>query len=484
MKIERLKKISKCVYEVPRGFKPGMRVPARIFASDKLIMNMDDAVLDQISNTAMLPGIQKYALCMPDGHSGYGFPIGGVVAIDPEVGVISPGGIGFDINCGIRLVATSLTLDEINSQLRSLVDKLFKSIPSGVGVKGKIKLSDSKLDDAMLMGAQWAIENGYGKKEDLEYIEDEGCIKGANPHSISAKARDRGRNQIGTLGSGNHFIEIQVAKKENIFDQKIAREFGIFLDNQIVIMIHTGSRAFGHQVASDYLQRFSSVMQSKYCLSMPDRELSCAPFYSEEGKAYFEAMNCAINIAFVNRQVIMHRIREVCADLFKKTPDDLGIRLVYDICHNTAKLENHNIDGMEKNLLIHRKGATRSFPKGMEGLPSRYMGIGQPVIIAGSMESGSYLLVGSPDAKETFYSAAHGSGRLMSRKKARKLFSGKEMQKELEKKGIYIQTDSYSALAEEAGGAYKNIDDVIDVTSHAGLSKPVVKLVPVGNIKG
>ncbi len=484
MKPEKLKQISECVYEIPKDHKPGMLVPARIYATGELIQSIDDAAIDQVTNVAMLPGIQKYAILLADGHSGYGFPIGGVAAIDPEAGVISPGGIGFDINCGIRLVATSFTLGEIRHDIKKLVNMLFARVPAGVGAKGMVSLNDSRLDEAMVKGARWAVENGFGTQSDLDYIEEKGCISGADPGAVSQKARDRGRNQLGTLGSGNHFLELQVAKKENIFDKKIAGDFGISKDDQVLIMIHCGSRAFGHQVATDYLKDFLSVMGPKYKLSMPDRELACAPFYSEHGQAYFGAMNCAINIAFLNRQLIMHRVREVLSDLFGKSPEELGIRPVYDVCHNTAKLEKHTIDGKEKVLLVHRKGATRAFVKGMRDLPDRYTGTGQPVIIGGSMESGSYLLVGSSNAEQTFYSTVHGSGRTLSRTQAKKLFQGRELQKDLEDRGIYIQTASYSGLAEEAGAAYKNVDEVVRATELSGLSKPVARLIPLGNIKG
>ncbi len=476
-------KINDTTFEIPKGYMRGMRVPARIYATDKILNEMDAAAVNQICNVTMLPGIVGSAILLPDGHSGYGFPIGGAAAIDPGHGVISPGGIGFDINCGIRLIATSLTLEEVGPKLRQIVDMLFSLVPSGIGGGGIVRLSDNKFDEAMIKGARWAAENGYGSREDLEYIEENGCIDGADPGPVSAKARERGRGQVGSLGSGNHFLEIQVAKKENIFDEKIAREFGIYLDNQIVIMVHTGSRGFGHQIATDYLQKFLNV-QNKYKLSMPDRELACAPFDSPEGRDYFGAMNCAINIAFLNRQLITHRIREVFTDVFQKGPEKLGIRLVYDVCHNTAKLEKHTVKGKEKELLIHRKGATRSFAKGMRGIPDRYRAAGQPVIIGGSMESGSYLLVGLPGAEETFYTTAHGSGRLMSRSQAIKRYNGRELRDGLMSKGIYIQTASLKGLAEEAGGAYKNIDDVAGATEAAGLSKVVAKFTPIGNIKG
>lgn len=479
-----LVKINDCIFEAPVTYKRGMRVPARIYANDALIEQMDNAVLDQITNVAMLPGIQKYALCMPDGHSGYGFPIGGVAAIDVSDGVISPGGIGFDINCGVRIMTTSLTLDEVKPNIKKLVDMLFKRIPSGVGATGSVRLHGNQFDEAMVKGCGWALDKGFAVPDDIENCEENGCMPGADPSAVSSRARERGMNQLGTLGSGNHFLEIQIAKKENIFDAGRAREFGISGDNQIVIMIHSGSRAFGHQIATDYLQKFLSVMQTKYGLVMPDRELACVPFDSPEGQAYFKAMNCAINIAFLNRQLIMHGVREVLCECFKSDPERLGIRLVYDVCHNTAKIERHTVDGKTNELLVHRKGATRAFAAGMHGIPQRYARTGQPVIVGGSMESGSYLCAGVSGGADTFFSSVHGSGRVMSRHQAKSRFRGKDLQGALESRGIYIRTASYAGLAEEAGAAYKNIDQVIGAVSSAGISIPVAKLVPLGNIKG
>ncbi|HSV95515.1 MAG TPA: RtcB family protein [Spirochaetota bacterium] len=484
MKPEQLQNISEYCYEIPKSARKGMRVPARIYANAELIRSMDDAVFEQSVNVAMLPGIRKYALCMPDGHSGYGFPVGGVAAIDPEDGgVISPGGIGFDINCGIRLMATSLTLGEVREHIQPLVDRLFARVPSGVGAAGEIVLKGSKLDEAMVKGARWAVQNGYGDQEDLEYCEENGCMDGADPQAVSQKARERGKNQTGTLGSGNHFLEIQVAKKAGIHDEKTARAFGVDRDDQILVMIHSGSRATGHQIATDYLQRFLSVQQ-RYGISLPDRELACAPLHSDEGQAYFGAMNCAINIAFLNRQLIMHRVREVFADHFNKSPRELGLRLIYDVCHNTAKLENHEMEGKTLKLLVHRKGATRAFAPGMKGVPERYMPYGQPVIVGGSMETGSYLCTGTAPARESFYSTVHGSGRLMSRTQARRRFNGRDLQRSLSERGIHIRTASFSGLAEEAGGAYKDIDAVVGAAFGAGLCAPVARLVPLGSVKG
>ncbi len=483
MRTDGLIHISDYLYEISIGYKKGMRVPARIYGSEAIIAGMDEAVKEQIANVCLLPGIQKYALCMPDGHSGYGFPIGGVAAIDPAEGVISPGGIGFDINCGIRLLATNLTEKEVLPKLHALVDRLFVRVPSGVGSEGMISLSKHEFEEAMVRGARWAIEKGYGEKEDIECIEDSGCVANADPRCVSSRAFERGHEQIGTLGSGNHFLEIQVARKAHVYDETLARDFGIIVDNQVMVMIHCGSRGFGHQVASDYLQTFLSAMP-KYGLSMPDRELACAPFDSKEGQQYYKAMNCAINIAFINRQLIAHRVREVFSDVFKKSPRELGITAVYDVCHNTAKLEKHEINGKAKELLVHRKGATRAFPAGKQELPVRYRQMGQPVIIGGSMESGSLLLVGLESAKGAIYTTAHGSGRVMSRSQAKKQFRGEKLQKDLSGRGIYIRTASLSGLAEEAGAAYKDIEEVGRSTEKAGLSKMVAKLVPIGNIKG
>lgn len=483
--IEVLKQVSDVIWEIPTSYKAGMRVPARIYGTEKLIRELDDAVYDQITNVATLPGITKYALCMPDGHFGYGFPIGGVAAMDIEQGgVISPGGIGFDINCGMRLVTTNLTYKDVKPHLKQLVDKLYDRVPAGVGSTGFVKLSRNDFRKVVEQGAQWCINNGYGWEEDLELMEEQGCLKGADASKISEKAIDRGVHQIGTLGSGNHYLEIQVAKRENIFDNVLAKQMGITKADQVVVMFHCGSRGFGHQVATDYLQQFLKVMESKYGIKILDRELACAPFDSPEGQAYFSAMQCGINMSFANRQVILHRIREVFSQVFGQSAEDLGMHMVYDVAHNTAKLEKHVIDGKARSLLVHRKGATRAFGPEMSDLPERYKEIGQPVIIGGSMETGSYLLTGVPTGDQTFYSTAHGSGRTMSRTKARKTWRGEALQKEMQQRGIYVRSTSYSGLAEEAGGAYKDVDEVIEAAELAGISQRVAKLTPIGNIKG
>ncbi|MGD0229784.1 MAG: RtcB family protein [Syntrophorhabdales bacterium] len=479
-----LQRVSEVVWELAPSYKEGMRVPARIYGTEKLVREMDDAVYDQVTNVATLPGIVNYALCMPDGHFGYGFPIGGVAAMDPEKGgVISPGGIGFDINCGMRLVRTDLTYDEVRPRLRQLVDKLYAAVPAGVGATGFLKLTKQEFRAVVEEGANWCVRNGYGWSEDLELTEDSGCTPGADASKISERAVDRGFNQIGTLGSGNHYLEVQVVHEHNIFDRDLAGTFGL-APGRVVVMFHCGSRGFGHQVATDYLKLFLGVMDAKYHIRVPDRELACAPFDSPEGRDYFAAMTCALNMSYANRQMILHRIREVFSDVFGQPAHRLGIHMIYDVAHNTAKLERHRVNGKERRLLVHRKGATRAFGPGMAEIPEQYRNIGQPVIIGGSMETGSYLLVGAEGGAETFFSTPHGSGRLMSRTKARHQWRGKDLQQEMEKRGIYVRTASWSGLAEEAGGAYKNIDDVVEAAELAGISRRVVRFTPIGNVKG
>lgn len=404
--------------------------------------------------------------------------------MDSVAGVISPGGIGFDVNCGMRLCLTNLSYGEVRPHLRKLVDRLYERVPAGVGVTGFVRLSRDEFRTVVEQGARWCVKNGYGWEEDLERTEEGGCIAGADARKVSEKAIDRGHKQIGTLGSGNHYLEIQVARPENIVDASLAKAFGIVSPDQVVLMFHCGSRGFGHQVATDYLQIFLRVMEKNYGIKILDRELACAPFRSPEGQDYFAAMKCAINMSFVNRQVILHRIREVFSDVFGKDPKDLGLHQVYDVAHNTAKLEKHNVGGQVRELLVHRKGATRAFGPGAEGLPEVYRSTGQPVIIGGSMETGSYLLAGAEGGSTTFFTTAHGSGRTMSRTAAKKRWQGRKLQADMEARGIYVRTATWSGLAEEAGPAYKDIDQVIEVTEQAGISRRVAKLLPVGNVKG
>jgi len=479
-----IKKISDVVWEIPTSYKSGMKVPARIYASEKLLREMDPGVFDQVTNVACLPGIQKHAYCMPDGHWGYGFPIGGVAAFDLEKGVISPGGIGFDINCGMRLMTTNLTFKDVEPKLKPLVNLLFEKVPTGVGAKGFLRMSENQFKDVMVHGADWCVDNGYGTKEDIKRIEEYGCIKGADPSKVSEKAIKRGIKQMGTLGSGNHYLEVQMVTAKNIFRPEIAKRFGITTPDQIVVMVHCGSRGFGHQIATDYLSVFNRVMVEMK-LGVKDRELACAPFKSREGQDYYKAMACAANAAFMNRQVILHRIRESFSQIFKKEPEDMEMNMVYDVAHNIAKVETHKIDGEKMEVLVHRKGSTRSFGPGHPELTEQYRDVGQPVIIGGSMETGSHLLVGTETAmNETFGSTAHGSGRTMSRTKAKTMVRGDELQKSMEKKGIYVRAASMLGLAEEAGIAYKNISEVVQTLEKADISRMVVGFKPIGNIKG
>ena len=481
---QHLQQVADAVWDIPRSAKPGMRVPARIFATPALLADMDDQVFEQITNVAMLPGIVDHAYCMPDGHWGYGFPIGGLAAMDPDTGVISPGGIGFDINCGMRLVRTNLVHDEIREHVHRLIDALYKRVPAGVGGRGFLKLSNAEFANLARDGARWCVDRGYGWPEDLDRTEERGAIPGADPECVSPRALDRGRSQVGTLGSGNHYLEIQIIKPEHVFDADAAAVMGLDRPNQVVLMFHCGSRGFGHQIASDYVQAFLPLMEKKFGIHLPDRDLACAPFRSKEGQAYFAAMKCGINMSFANRQMILHRIREVFSEVLGRDPRDLGLEMVYDVSHNTAKLEEHAVGGRHRQLLVHRKGATRAFAPGMPDVPAAFRRIGQPVIIGGSMETGSYLLCGVPSGHIAFFTTAHGSGRTMSRAAAKKKFQGRQLERDLAQRGIYIRTVSYAGLAEEAGAAYKNIDAVVDATQAAGLSRPVVRFTPIGNVKG
>jgi tRNA-splicing ligase RtcB len=472
------------IWEIPPSEKPGMRVPARIYASETLLAQMDAGVFEQVTNVACLPGIVRAALCMPDGHWGYGFPIGGVAAFRADTGIISPGGIGFDINCGMRVLRTALDEAEVRPRLRELVDALFAAVPSGVGARGFVHLSEAEFREVMVEGSRWCVRRGYGWPEDLAATEGGGCLPGADPAAVSDRALARGLEQLGTLGSGNHYLEIQVVRPGGIHDPRVAQLFGITGPGQVLIMLHCGSRGFGHQVGTDYLRRFDRAMPA-YGLSVPDRELACAPFRSPEGQAYFGAMNAAANTAFANRQVITHRVREVMSRVFARDARDLGLAVIYDVCHNTAKLEHHVVDGEVLELIVHRKGATRAFGPGAPDVPDAYREVGQPVIIGGSMETGSALLVGTAHAMaETFGSTAHGAGRTMSRAQAKRRTWGEKLIQEMAERGIIVRAASRSGVAEEAGFAYKDLDAVVDVVHRLDISRKVVSLVPIGNIKG
>ncbi|HXV36862.1 MAG TPA: RtcB family protein [Myxococcota bacterium] len=472
------------LYEIPTSFREGMRVPIRVYATEKLLAEMDDQVFEQAASVAMLPGVVGASFAMPDAHWGYGFPIGGVAAMDPEAGVISPGGIGFDINCGMRLVRTDLVWSEVKPRIRELVDALAERVPAGVGRRGFVRVDADEFCNVMLDGAQWAVKHGYGTSEDLRCTESAGRFEGADPKCVSERAVERGLRQIGTLGSGNHYLEVQVLHPDGVFDAALARAFGFDRPEQVAVMFHCGSRGFGHQVATDYLHEFLRAMPTRFGLPIIDRELACAPFASQEGRDYLAAMCCAANMSFANRQVILHRIREVFSDVFARSAEQLGIRCVYDVAHNTAKLERHVVEGRERTLLVHRKGATRAFPPGHPELPDEYRATGQPVIIGGSMETGSYLLAGLETGAASFYSTAHGSGRTMSRTRARKLVRGRKLRDTMEERGILVRSPSDRGLAEEAGFAYKNVDEVVEATELAGLSRRVAHFVPVANVKG
>lgn len=467
--LERFKEIQKGIWELPKTYRKKMRVPVRVIATEKLLKEMDDGAIQQGINVAQLPGIVGASLMMPDAHWGYGFPVGGVAAFDESKGIISPGGIGFDINCGMRLILTNLEESDVRPRIKSLVDKLFDSIPVGVGGSGSLRLSKDEFEKVMVKGALWAIENGFGWSEDAENIEEGGSIKEADPKSVSERAIARGINQLGTLGSGNHYLEVQ--RVDCIFDKGLADKWGIKEVGQVVVMIHCGSRGFGHQIGSDYLGSFETAMK-RYSIVVPDRQLACAPIDSPEGRRYLAAMACAANNAFCNRQVITHKVREVFSYIFGKSSQALGMSLVWDVAHNIAKIEEYKLDGITKRLVVHRKGATRSFPN-------------QPVIIGGSMETGSYLLAGTQNALEkTFGSTAHGSGRTMSRTKAKKMITGEKLHKAMLSRGIYVRTASFSGLAEEVGIAYKDISEVVKSVSDVGISQAVASFKPLGNIKG
>ena len=473
-------RLSEVVWEIPATEKPGMLVPARIYGTEKILGEMDEGVFEQVTNVACLPGIQRYAVCMPDGHWGYGFPIGGVAAFDVRHGIIAPGGVGYDINCGMRLIRTDLTLADVKPRLEALMTKLFQVVPAGVGSRGFVKLNRQTFQAVMRKGARWSVEQGYGWESDLTYTEEGGYLNGADPDCISDQAYQRGMLQLGTLGSGNHYLEVQVVHRDRIHDRHVAEQLGIHGHDQIVIMVHCGSRGFGHQVGTDYLRRFEQATKGSG-LVVKDRQLTCAPFRSREGQDYFSAMNCAANAAFANRQVIAHRIREAFRTVFKQTPENLGMRQVYDVAHNIAKVERYE----EGSLLVHRKGATRAFGPGHADVPEPFRRIGQPVICGGSMETGSYLLVGTSRADaESFGSTMHGAGRTMSRARAKRTVRGAQLQRDMAQRGILVKAVSMAGLAEEAGLAYKNISDVVESVEAAGITKKVAELLPIGNVKG
>lgn len=477
---EKVNKISDFLWEIPKGFRDFMRVPARFYTNENLFSKIfEDRSLNQLVNIASLPGILDYSLAMPDVHEGYGFPIGGVAAVDAERGVISPGGVGYDINCGMRVLKSSLQEGEIKKKLPRLAEEIQKNVPSGLGRGREKEFSQKDINKILEGGAQFLIEKGYGEKEDIENCEEGGRLQIADSSFVSDRAKRRGRDQVGTLGSGNHFCEIQ--KIEEIFDEKTAKVFGLFKD-QVVIMIHTGSRGLGHQIATDYIKLMGSAM-GKYNINLPDRELACCPLNSKEGRSYLSAMACGANYAWANRQMIAHFIRRS----WKKVLGNSGgssLQLLYDVAHNIAKMEEHETKEGKKKLCVHRKGATRAFPPQHSQIPSRYQPVGQPVLIPGSMGTSSYILVGTGRGKESFWSTCHGAGRVMSRSAARKKISGQDMVKKLKQKGVIVKCRSFRGIAEEAPLAYKDVNEVVEVVHKAGLSKKVAKLKPLVVIKG
>jgi tRNA-splicing ligase RtcB len=478
-----LEKIDDCSWRIPK-YRPGMRVTGIVFANRELLDKMQtDRTLQQCVNVAHLPGIYKYSITLPDGHEGYGFPIGGVAATDYEEGVISPGGVGYDINCGVRLVTTNLSEQDIRPKLSQLTDAIFDNVPCGLGSRRKdFKMSQHDLDTLTARGVPWAIEKGLGWPEDAEHCEENGCMKNANPDKVSSNAKNRGLTQIGTLGSGNHFLEIQ--KVDKIIDSRTAKTFGIEHEGQVTVMIHCGSRGFGHQVCSDYLRVMERAVQ-KYKIVLPDRELACAPGKSQEAEDYYQAMACAVNYAFVNRQTILHWVRQSFQQVFRENPEKFGLKLVYDVAHNIAKIENHRVNGDQKKVWVHRKGATRAFPPGNQEIPAEYRSVGQPVLIPGSMGTSSWLLVGTEQAmRVSFGSTAHGAGRMLSRSAAKRNFYGGDIKKAMERRGIYVRAASPVVLAEEADPAYKNVDVVVDVSDKVGIATKVARLVPIAVMKG
>jgi tRNA-splicing ligase RtcB len=478
-----LRKIDDYRWEIPASYKPGMRVPGLIYADERMLRMMgEEQAFDQVANVATLPGIVGRSLAMPDIHWGYGFPVGGVAAFDAEDGVISPGGVGYDINCGVRLLRTDLTAADVHPRLDDLVDTLFHAVPSGVGVGGRIKVGMGEIDQVLKKGARWAVGEGYGVADDLDATEAGGALETADPAAVSHEAKQRGRGQIGTLGSGNHFLEVQVV--DEVYEDAIARAFGIEDRGQVVVFIHTGSRGLGHQVCTDYL-RVSERAGREHGISLVDRQLACMPLRSPEGQRYFGAMCAAANFAWANRQLITHWTREGFERVFTRSWDRLGIRLVYDVAHNIGKIEQYEVDGRLRRVCVHRKGATRAFPAGHPEVPAQYRHVGQPVFVPGDMGRYSFVAVGAEGAMhESFGSTCHGAGRVLGRKAAVRQLAGRDIGEELRRAGILVRARDRSLLAEEAPAAYKDVADVIGICHAAGLSRRVARMRPIGVVKG
>jgi len=478
-----LRKIDDYRWEIPQSYKPGMRVPGLVYADERMLRQIvEEQALEQVANAATLPGIVGRALAMPDIHWGYGFPVGGVAAFDVDDGIISPGAVGYDLNCGVRLIRTNLTEPQVREKLQPVVDAVFAAVPSGVGSTGRLKLDPPSIDAVLKGGARWAVEQGYGWRDDLEVIEAGGALQMADPEAVSQQARHRGRGQIGTLGSGNHFLEVQVV--DEVYDREAARAMGLEEPGQVVLFVHCGSRGLGHQVCTDYL-RVAERSASQHGITLVDRQLACMPFQSDEGKRYFGAMSAAANFAWANRQMITHWVREAFSQVFRQSPERLGMHLVYDVAHNIAKIEPYVVDGEERQLVVHRKGATRAFPPGHPDVPERYRSIGQPVLIPGDMGRYSFIAVGTEQAmRESFGSTCHGAGRVMGRKQASRTLAGVDVASELKKRGILVRAQDRSLLAEEAPQAYKDVADVVAICDAAGISRRVARTRPIGVVKG
>ena len=480
----RVKKINDFTFKIEKDSSKGMNVPVTIYATDNLISKMvSDRTIDQAANVSTLPGVTKNVVVLPDGHEGYGFPVGGVAALDLEEGVISPGGVGYDINCGVRLLSTTLSEKDVKPNIKDLVNELFRSIPSGVGSQGSVKLTESNLNELLIEGVKWAIEKGYGWKQDAEVCEEGGRMIGADPQSVSNIARKRGSPQLGSLGSGNHFLEVQ--KVNSIYDEKAAKAMGITHEGQLTVLIHCGSRGLGHQICSDYL-RISEIALRNRRMKLVDRELACVPNNSVEGEDYRKAMYCALNFAWSNRQLITHWTRKTFEKVFQMSEQQLDMKLVYDVAHNIAKVERHKVEGEGmRDLVIHRKGATRAFPAGMNELSNKYYNIGQPVIIPGSMGTASWILLGNKKSLDlSFGSTAHGAGRTMSRSAAKRTYSVENVKNRLESNGIYVKALTRDGVVEETPDAYKDVDEVANVSHSLGIATKVVRLIPIGVIKG
>jgi tRNA-splicing ligase RtcB len=480
--IQNLTRISEHEWEIPRSFRADMRVPVRIFATRDLLEQVaDDKSLEQAVNTATLPGLVGHVVVMPDMHQGYGFPIGGVAATEFPQGVISPGGVGYDINCGVRLLASSIEAEAAAPYMNTLATLINQYCPSGVGREGMVRVGVPELERVMREGARWALKNGYATETDLAHTEEGGCLDGAKPEKVSERAKQRGREQIGSVGAGNHFVEVDVV--EEIFDPQTASTFGL-REGCLVVQIHCGSRGLGHQVCTDYVQEFQGAVR-RYGIQLPDRELVCAPMDSPEGQAYLGAMRAAANFAFANRQILAHSIRRAFEETFAGKEKGWQLTQVYDICHNIGKVEMHEVDGRRLKVCVHRKGATRAFGPGHPDLPPEYRQTGQPVLVPGSMGTASWVLAGTETSMlRSFGSSCHGAGRMMSRAKAKHDVRGEELRREMESRGIHVRAGSMSGLAEEAPQAYKNVDAVVETVCAAGIARKVARLRPVAVVKG